>query len=56
MVKSKSPINKLGAKVAAQMGNTKVSNKMNASKDDVQITGVMSSPGSIMKRGPYNFK
>ena len=56
MVKSKSPINKPGAKVTAQMGNTKVSSKINASKDDVQITGVKNSPGSIIKRGPYTFK
>ena len=56
VVKIKSPINKPGAKATAQMSNTKVSNKMNAAKDDVQITGVKSSPGSIMKRGPYNFK
>ena len=56
MVKSKSPISKPGAKATAQMSNTKVRNKMNAAKDEVQITGVKSSPGSIMKKGPFNFK
>ena len=35
VVKIKSPINKPGAKATAQMSNTKVSNKMNAAKDDV---------------------
>ena len=56
VVKIKSLINKPGAKATAQMSNTKVSNKMNTAKDDVQITGVKSSPGSIMKKGPFNFK
>ena len=56
MVKIKSPINKPGAKATAQLSNTKASNKMNTAKDDVQITGVKSSPGSIMKKGPFNFK